>query len=152
MNLYKLSKKDISEDNILNSTLTMERLTTSSEEINSADVKYIAQILENVADVPAIESEILEPVVNTVDTVIKAISTLDKRYSLTRASTSRRADWIRCHQFHQTEQQRRAPYRDRASSVEATWIYWPPSPTTSPAGVGICRVHKTAPKTVQKRR
>ncbi|GBM04005.1 hypothetical protein AVEN_99199-1 [Araneus ventricosus] len=85
--LYKLSKKDISEENILSSTQTMERLTVNSEGINSADVKFISQILENVADVPAIESEVLEPVVNTVDTVISTISTSGKRYSLTRDSS-----------------------------------------------------------------
>ncbi|CAL1279567.1 unnamed protein product, partial [Larinioides sclopetarius] len=65
----------------------MEKLTANSEEINSADVKFISQILENVADVSDIESEVLEPVVNTVNQVISTISSSYKRYSLTRDSS-----------------------------------------------------------------
>ncbi|GBO16094.1 hypothetical protein AVEN_233669-1 [Araneus ventricosus] len=53
--LHKLAKRNITEDNILNTTLSMEMLTTTSEDISSTDVQYVAQILRNAASVPAVE-------------------------------------------------------------------------------------------------
>ncbi|GBN08144.1 hypothetical protein AVEN_233372-1 [Araneus ventricosus] len=60
MTLYELAKTNITEDNILNSTKSMEMLTTSSEQLSSTDVQYVAQILRNVANIPAVEPEEME--------------------------------------------------------------------------------------------
>ncbi|GFR08937.1 adhesion G-protein coupled receptor G6 [Trichonephila clavata] len=70
LTLHRLSKTTITEDNILNSSLDMQNLTTTSGDISPADIQYVAQILKNMANVPSIEPKVLRSVVSTVDTVI----------------------------------------------------------------------------------
>ncbi|GIY39731.1 adhesion G-protein coupled receptor G6, partial [Caerostris extrusa] len=82
VNLHKLSKTMITEKNILNSSLNMETLTSSSHDLRPIDVQYVAQILRNIASVSAIEPKVLRSVVSTVDSVIdiKLSATNDKHF------------------------------------------------------------------------
>ncbi|GBM61198.1 hypothetical protein AVEN_241582-1 [Araneus ventricosus] len=80
--LHRLSKTNITEDNVANTTMSMEMLTATSGDLSPTDVKYVAQILSNVASVPSIEPEVLRSVVLTVDTVIDTISNSENRDNL----------------------------------------------------------------------
>ncbi|GBN47598.1 Adhesion G-protein coupled receptor G4 [Araneus ventricosus] len=84
--LYELAKRNITEDNILDSTSSMEMLTTAAEDLSPSDVQYVAQILRNAASVPAVEPEVLRSVVHTVDTVINTISASENRDTLSNLS------------------------------------------------------------------
>ncbi|GBN26586.1 Adhesion G-protein coupled receptor G4, partial [Araneus ventricosus] len=87
VNLQKLARTNITADNILNSSLNMEILTTTWKDLRSMDVQYVAQILRNMESVPDIKPQVLRAVVNTVDSVITAkISASDRRIALTNAS------------------------------------------------------------------
>ncbi|GBM88568.1 hypothetical protein AVEN_185679-1, partial [Araneus ventricosus] len=63
VSLHRLSKTNITEDNVANTTMSMEMLTATSGDLSPTDVKYVAQILSNVASVPSIEPELIEKVV-----------------------------------------------------------------------------------------
>ncbi|KAF8764009.1 Adhesion G-protein coupled receptor G6 like protein [Argiope bruennichi] len=80
--LHELSKTNITEDNILNSVVSVDSLISTSNSLSSADVTYVTRILRNVATVPIIKPEILKSVVHTVDTVINTMSAYDNRDSL----------------------------------------------------------------------
>ncbi|CAL1292801.1 unnamed protein product [Larinioides sclopetarius] len=82
MTLYELAKTNITEDNILDVTSNMERLTTAAENSNPSVAQYVTQIITNAADVPAVEPEVLRSVVHTVDTVINTISASENRETL----------------------------------------------------------------------
>ncbi|GBO03413.1 Adhesion G-protein coupled receptor G6 [Araneus ventricosus] len=90
--LHKLAKRNITEDNILNTTLNMEMLTTTSEDLSTTDVQYVAQILRNAASVPAVEPAVLRSVVHTVDTTTAVISTAGNREILSNTPTKINTD------------------------------------------------------------
>ncbi|GBO02813.1 hypothetical protein AVEN_5370-1 [Araneus ventricosus] len=87
MTLYRLAKTNITEENAVNATMSMEMLTTTSEGLSPADVQYTVQILRNVASIPIIEPEVLRASVHTVDVVIEAISTSEYRDILSNLSS-----------------------------------------------------------------
>ncbi|KAF8763738.1 Adhesion G-protein coupled receptor G6 like protein [Argiope bruennichi] len=70
VSLRKLAKANITKGNVLNSSLSMEDITTHHENFSTTDVNYVARILQNIANVPDIQLEIVRSVVTTVDTVI----------------------------------------------------------------------------------
>ncbi|CAL1285037.1 unnamed protein product [Larinioides sclopetarius] len=84
--LYELSEENITEENILNSILSVELMTNTSDNLSSADVYFIASILKNAATVPVIKPEVLRSVINTVDTIINAMSTSDYKDSVSNVS------------------------------------------------------------------
>ncbi|GFU45468.1 adhesion G-protein coupled receptor G6 [Nephila pilipes] len=85
--LHELSKTRITEDNILISSLAMQNLTTTLDDLSSADIQYVAQILGNMASIPSIEPAVLRSVVSTVDTVIDVkLSDSNKRRMSSNAS------------------------------------------------------------------
>ncbi|CAL1268773.1 unnamed protein product, partial [Larinioides sclopetarius] len=82
MTLFELAKINITEENILNLTQSMEMLTTTSEHLSPMDVQYVAKILRKIANTPVIESDVLKSVVHTVDSVIDTISTAENKDTL----------------------------------------------------------------------
>ncbi|GIY80897.1 adhesion G-protein coupled receptor G6 [Caerostris darwini] len=88
VNLHKLSKTMITEKNILNSSLNMETLTSTSHDLRPIDVQYVAQILRNIASVPTIEPKVLRSVVSTVDSVIDIkLSATNEKHFFSNASS-----------------------------------------------------------------
>ncbi|CAL1269308.1 unnamed protein product [Larinioides sclopetarius] len=71
MSLHKLAKENITEVNVLNSSLSMEDIIAHSDNFSTTDVQYVTRILQNIASVPDIQPGVVRSVVNTVDTVIE---------------------------------------------------------------------------------
>ncbi|XP_035222353.1 uncharacterized protein LOC118195202 isoform X2 [Stegodyphus dumicola] len=67
VNLYKLSNRKITEDNILDSAKTLSKLTSSPEELEPIDINYIVRVLENIAKIPSTDPQVLHYAVQSVD-------------------------------------------------------------------------------------
>ncbi|XP_055943518.1 adhesion G-protein coupled receptor G2-like [Argiope bruennichi] len=88
VSLRKLAKSNVTEENILNSSLIVEDITTHYENFSDTDVKYVARFLQNIASVPDIQPEVVISVLIIVDTVIDVeIQVLSDRDSLSADSS-----------------------------------------------------------------
>nr|XP_042901015.1 uncharacterized protein LOC107452101 isoform X1 [Parasteatoda tepidariorum] len=76
IHLHRLASNNITEENILNSSISFLQLTTNPNSLNSADIHYASQILKNMADVSSIAIEVLDNIVSTLDHLIQAANAM----------------------------------------------------------------------------